>query len=211
MAFDLYIAVHHIHDVLGDRHAKPGALDATDSCAVFSGKSLEYMLEILLGHSDAVVFYRELVRRMALYAARLLDKPDDDVSAGLRELDCVSNDIEQNLVQPELVCDHVLVHHVLRIDKEVLVFCLDEALYHRAKVVQQVWDVDVCLLELYRAALYTAHIEDVVYQAQKVRAGGRDLAEIILHLRLIVAMCLRQRRKPDDGVHRRADVMGHAV
>ncbi len=115
------------------------------------------------------------------------------------------------MVQPKLVRDHVLVHHILRIDKEILVFRLDKTLDHRAKIMQQIGDVDVHLLKLHRAALYAAHIEDVVYQAQKMRAGSADFPKVILHLRLIVAVRLCQRREPDDGVHRRADVMGHAV
>ena len=169
------------------------------------------MPQVLLRHPNAVVLYRELIRCVAPYAAGLLDKANDDVSAGLRELDRVSHDVEKNLVKAQLVCDHVFVHHVLRIDKEVLVLCFDQALDHRAKVVQQVGDVDVGLLQLDRAAFYAAHVQDVVYQAQEMHARGADLAQVIPHLCLVVAMRLGQCREANNGVHGCADVVGHAV
>ena len=69
----------------------------------------------------------------------------------------------------------------------------------------------VRFLKLYRTALDPAHIQDVVDQAQKMRAGGADLAKVILHLDPVITVGLCQGRKSNDGIHRCADIMGHAV
>ncbi len=67
------------------------------------------------------------------------------------------------------------------------------------------------LIQTDASALDAAHIENIVDQAQQVRTGGADLRQIILHQLRVADMGLRQRRKTDNGIHRRPDIMGHAV
>ena len=211
LAFRGDAAAHHPHDVLGDGHAKASALDAADRGRAFPGKGVEYVLDEFLGHADAGVFDGEHVGRVALARTRLLDEVDDDIPANRRELDGVAGDVEQDLVQTQLVDDDVLVPHILGVDEEVLLLRVDKALDHAAQVMQKVRHVHRLLVELHAAAFDAAHIQDVVDQAQQVRAGSADLRQVILHQLRVVYVRLRQRREADDGVHGRADVVGHVV
>ncbi len=60
-------------------------------------------------------------------------------------------------------------------------------------------------------AFNPAHIQHVVYEAEQMVARRRNLRQIILHLLRILNMRRGQGRKPDNCVHRGADVMGHII
>ena len=84
---------HHVDDVLADGHAETCALNAADRSALLAGECLEQVLLELLAHADAVVLDVELIGRVAVGKARLLNDADDDLSAVFRVLDRVAQKI----------------------------------------------------------------------------------------------------------------------
>ena len=59
------------------------------------------------------------------------------------------------------------------------------------------------------AAFDTAHIQYIINQAEQMIAGGHNLFEVFLHQLFLVDVSNRKRRKAHNGVHRRADIVGH--
>ena len=64
-------------------------------------------------------------------------------------------------------------------------------------------------LDLHLAAFDAAHVQHVVDEGQQVLTGNGDFLEIIQYLFLVINMRCRQRCKPDNGIHRGADVVAH--
>ena len=68
---------------------------------------------------------------------------------------------------------------------------------------------DDVLVEGHLAALDAAHIQNVVHQAQQVVAGQHDLAQAVAHAISVVQVIQRDGRKARDGIHGRAEIVGH--
>ena len=74
---------------------------------------------------------------------------------------------------------------------------------------QHIGQVGLRLLQMDLAAFDAAHIQNVIDEGEQMVAGGQDLAQIVLNPLLVIHIAHRQRGEADDGVHRRADIMGH--
>ncbi len=162
-------------------------------------------------HADAGVLDGKFVGRISADGAGLFHQVDDDIPAHRREFDGVAHNVDQDLVQAQLVRDHVLVLHVLGVDIEIQLSGVDQPLDHGPQVVEQVRHVHGLFLQLHAAAFNAAHVQDVVDQAQQMGAGGVDLCKIVLDLLGVVDVGLGQGGEAHDGVHGGADIVGHAV
>ena len=76
--------VHHVNDVLGDRHAKTGSLNFTDGAVAFPLERFENMLHKLLAHTNAVVFDTEFIMGIAFRSTGFLCNPHTDGAACAR-------------------------------------------------------------------------------------------------------------------------------
>ena len=76
-------------------------------------------------------------------------------------------------------------------------------------IMKHIRQVGLLLLQVDLAALDTAHIQNIVDEAQQVVAGGQDLGQVIFYLFRIVNIGQRQRGEADHRVHRGADIVGH--
>ena len=65
------------------------------------------------------------------------------------------------------------------------------------------------LIQMHFPAFNTAHIQDIINQAQQMISGGHDFFQIFLHLLFTVYMGNRQGCKAHDGIHGRPDIVGH--
>ena len=74
---------------------------------------------------------------------------------------------------------------------------------------QHLREADLCFFQVELAALNAAHIQDIVDQRKQMVAGGKDLAQIVLDLVLVVDAADRQCGEADDGIHGRADIVRH--
>ena len=131
----------------------------------------------------------------------LFDHADAEHAAGLGKLHGVAGEIEQDLVQPQLVADDVLVDHIHGVDEELELFGAYVGLDDGFQVVEDVRKVDVLFLDLDHAAFDPAHVQNVVDQGEQVFAGHRDLFQVVRHLLLVVNVGRGQGGKADDGVH----------
>ncbi len=169
------------------------------------------MLLEFLADADAGITYAKLVDGAALVAAGLLDDAQADCPAGVRELDRVAQYVEKYLLQAQAVADKRFVDGVLRIDEKGELPGLGVRLHDGAQVVQDAGQPRLAFLDDDLAAFDAAHVQHVVDQRQQVAARHRYLLKVVRNQVRVVEMLLRQLGVAHDGVHRRADIVAHAV
>ncbi len=169
------------------------------------------MADKFLGHTNAVVLDGKLICCIIRPAAGLFHQTNHNVPTNRGKFNGIAKDIYQNLVQPQLVSNNILISHILGINKEVLLTAVYQPLNHGTQIMKEIRYVDRLFLQLYSTAFNTAHIQNIVYQVQQMGAGCINLSKVILHLTGIVYMGLGQCRKADNSIHRSADIMGHTV
>ncbi len=202
-------AVHHIHDVLRDRHSQPGSLYLADGGIALPLKGLEDAPHEFLAHADAGILDGEIEVRVSGRRHGSLTDPHGDQAAGAGIFDGIAQEVQQHLVQPQLVAVDFLVDHVHRIDIEFQLLCPDIRLNDIAEPVEDVGQAAFLLVQMHLAALYAAHVQDIVNQAQQMVAGGHDLLQVFLHLIPVAYMGHGQGGEAHDGVHGGADIVGH--
>ena len=69
-------SAHHIHNVLGNSHAKSGTLSPGDRGSPLPLKRRKELLYKFLAHTDSVILYPDLVQRTAALRPRTLFEPD---------------------------------------------------------------------------------------------------------------------------------------
>ena len=67
------------------------------------------------------------------------------------------------------------------------------------------------LLELGASALDTAHVEHVIDERQQMVARYGDLLQVVSHSIAVVDMSGSKRSEANDGIHRCANIVAHAV
>ena len=72
---------------------------------------------------------------------------------------------------------------------------------------RQFGKVAFLFLNLDFAAFNPAHIQDIIDQAEQMIAGGKHLAQAVLHLAAVVNVADCNRRETDNCIHRRADIV----
>ena len=121
----------------------------------------------------------------------------------------IAEEIDKYLIKLQRICDHVLIDNLKGINKQLKLLRLHLWLNNVDQIVHQFRNIALLLLDLHLAALNPAHVKDIIDQAEQVVAGGKHLLQAVPHLVLIVNMAHRNGCKPNDSVHRRADIMRH--
>ena len=204
-------SVHHIHNVLGNRHAKTGTLNAADRTRPLSLKGFKHMLQKLLTHADSGILYLEFIRSMTFESRSFLQNPNSHNTAGFCKFHGVAQKVQKNLIQSEPVTHHMFIHHICRIDIKFQLPGCNIRLHDRLQIMHDLRKGCLFFFDLHLAAFDAAHIQHVVDQTEQMIAGRGDFTQIILHLLLIIHMSSGKRGKTYDGVHRRPDIVGHIV
>ena len=95
---------------------------------------------------------------------RLLDQPEADGSPGRRKLNGIGQDVEQHLIQTKLICNDILVLHILCIDQQILLLCRDISLDNGSEVMDDIRKMDIRFLDRHLSAFDPAHIQHVIDQ-----------------------------------------------
>ena len=168
------------------------------------------MLLVLLAHADASV--RDAVVHLDVLPVsdRLVFHLEADRATILRELDGVTEDVDQHLADTELVCVHILRRRRGALDDKLDIPPLQEAMGHGQYGVGDFSDIARHRLVLDLAALDTADIEHVVDERHEVVRALHDLLEAVPEL-LLRTHRKRDVREADDGIHRGTYIVRHAV
>ena len=89
LCLNLNRSAHHIHNILGNGHAKPCTLSPADCGSALSLKRRKNLLYKFRTHSDSIILYPDLVQFNALYRPRELLQPDRNRSSCGSKLNCI--------------------------------------------------------------------------------------------------------------------------
>ena len=89
LALDVDRAIHHVDNVLCNRHAKTRSLDARDRRRIHTGKRIINLRQEIFAHANARVLDAELVNAIAIFVRFLLFHREPDGATRRRVLDSV--------------------------------------------------------------------------------------------------------------------------
>ena len=202
---------HHIHDIFRDCHTKSCALDPADGAGSLTGKSFKNRLLEFFAHPNSGILDSKFKIRCFLGCRGFFDHAKADHSAAWCKLDCIRQDIQQDLVEAKLIRDNILMDDILRIYIQIQLFCRHIRLNDRSEIVNHIRQMYIRVFNVDLSALYPAHIQNIIDQRKQVLAGYGDLPQVIPYLLFIINMRCCQCCKADDCIHRCSDIMGHVV
>ncbi len=209
-AVDQNLAMHRVHDVFGNRHAKAAAFRARDAQVVVAGERFENDFLKVLAKPDSRIRHDKMDFDVLIgNRRRLLVQTDTNAALFRRELDRVGHKVEQHLIEAQRVAIHVFSDDVRNRDVEILMFRLHLRLHERDEVVDDRLQGHDVVGQRHFSALDFRHVQYVVDQPKQMLAGERDALQVMKHPVLVVDVRRGDRRHPDDRVHRRTDIVGH--
>ncbi len=208
---NLNISAHHINDILGNRKPQSGTLYSAFCNGLFPCKRIKCIFLEFVRHAHTIITDTEHIFCISGSAARFLADPDIDHSSCRSELYRITHHVQQHLVQTELICDNILMHHILCINIQILLFCNYISLHDRDQVMDNVRKMDFHFLQLHNAAFNSAHVQHIIDQAEQMLAGDVDLLQVLYDHFLIIHMRNSQCSIADHRIHRCTDVMRNTV
>lgn len=178
-------AAHAVGKALDDGHAEPCALHLGDAAVLGAGIVLADVLDELLAHANAVILAGEAVA-VAGQAFEL----HVDVSTLAGILDGVGDDVDNDPFQPP----HVAEDHAVRavaVDGELLLLLAREGAENVHALIQAVRGAEGLVQKLNRTVLELVDVQNRVDEHKQVVALGRDVAERVFELVVIVFILAR--------------------
>ena len=160
-------------------------------------------------HADSVVPDMKLIGPPPVRHLAFLRNPYLYFSAVRRILHRVAEKIQQNLVQPELVANDILIRYVGEIDRQFLILGLRKIGHHGADIFGNPRKITGTVFKLYFAAFNPAHFQHVIDERQQMIAGSQDFVKILPRFLLIIDALSGKVCEAYNRVHRRANIVGH--
>ena len=198
-----------VDNALADRQAETAALHAAHGGPVLALERIENLLHEVLGHPDAVVRHHNLHGHIAARRGRAALHAEAHTAALRRIFHCISEEIGDDLGEAHAVAVNALRQAVIDKYREP---CPSPCRLRPDQIDSlrdQLADLMRRLLHRKPSALDVRDVKDVTDQRQEMIARLCDLIQIVLHNLRLRHMLLREGRKPDDRVERRADVVRH--
>ncbi|OFA07223.1 hypothetical protein DUGA2_05550 [Duganella sp. HH101] len=205
-AVDADHAAHLAHQLLRDRQPQSGAAVQARGAGVGLGEGLEQAGLLLVADPQAAVLDDEAQPDVAVAGHRglvvALDPQFDVAARG--ELECVADQVDQDLAQAQRVAQQVGRHVRRRPDHQFQSALRGPPREQVGQLAQGVGQVEGQRLQFQLARFDLGEVQHVVDDLQQALAGAADLAEVVQRLRRQVQM-RAQACEAEDGVHRRAD------
>ena len=205
------LAAHQVHQVLGDRHAQARALDFVERGALFPGEGVEDHPLVLLAHALAVIPDDELNAAVFLVHLGQLLHPHLNPAPGGSVLHRVGENVDEDLVNPQLVAQQMLLRQRAGIHLEALVLGPGLGTDDGIDFVDDLRQVQLGDIQDRAAAFDFVHVQHVVDEPQKMLAGGGDLLGVLQDPVRVAGLLLQQGHKAHDGVHGGPDVVAHVA
>ena len=202
-------ATHHIHNILGDGHAKSCALSPAHSRSPLPLKRRKDLLYKFLAHADSGILHPNLVQFTASLEPRILFQPDRNGSASRSKLDCIGQKIQQHLVQPCLVTIDILICHIHGIHIKLQLLRMDLPADNYLQIMKYIRQTDLYFFQMDLSTLNPAHIQDIIDQRKQMVTGGKDLTQIIPNPVFIINIAYSQCGKTDDCIHWCPNIVRH--
>ncbi len=135
--------------------------------------------------------------------------PKPDISLLRRVLYCIRKKINQNLINPGHISHQIFVLHSCDFNLKMLVLHLwhrtDNGVHRRHQIVQG----KLLNIQNHLSTLNFWHIQNIIYQTQQMLAWRHDFLCVLSHLVRIFRISGKKRRKSQNCIHGRADIMRH--
>ena len=112
-------STHHIHYILRDGHAKASSLNAAYRRRIHTGKRCKNLLQELFIHADTIVFNHKFINGVTRLSRHFLDVHQDDSLFG-RVLDCIRNNIQQDLIQAQFIAHDHFIMNIFKFNNKLL-------------------------------------------------------------------------------------------
>ena len=178
LALDRNAAVHHLDDVLCNRHSESGAAVFVRLVRVLLGESLEDFRDKLLVHAHARVPDDKAQGRVSLKLRQRFHDKGDSAAFG-RELHGVAEDVDEDLLELHVVADVIILNVAIDPADIVEALVLALAVDHCIDLLQYLAEGKFLVSDRHAPAFDAAHIEDVVDEAQQVLRAAADLFEVL--------------------------------
>src|SRR5919106_816305 len=207
LALDRDVAAHHATKAPAQRQAQAGPAVPARGGGVGLGEGLEKLPQLVRRHADAGVAYAE---RQPVLAVDRLPGNVQRHGPALGELARVAQQVEEGLTDLGQIgmygADAVGTAHVQPVD-----ILRRQRLDDGGDVPDERGDVEGLEVELHLAGLDLGQVEHGVDQLEQVLAGCIDLLEVVGELlgAEVGGVLLEHLAVADDGVERRAQLVGH--
>ena len=200
---------HGIHDSLADRHTQTAPHDLTDSRIVLSLKRLKEPLLEFLADPDTGVADHKFKSRITSRSSKAFLHFQFDPALPGRIFYRIAHEVQQQLRHSELVAQHIFGQLIRHNELTLMIVRHDLRFHEIFDLLYDLPQIDPCLLQHHSPALDPAHIQHVVDQLQQMVARRLDLLQAVADPFGLIQMGLGNVGKPDDGVHRRPDIVRH--
>ena len=164
LCLNLNGTTHHIHNILGNSHAKSGTLGSADCGSPLPLKRRKYILYKFLTHADSIILYPDLVQRTASYIPWILLQPDRNGSSRRCKLNRIGQKIQKYLVQPHLITIDFFISHVHGIHIKIQLLRMDLPTDNGLQVMEYLRQTDLRFFHMELSTLNPAHIQYVIDQ-----------------------------------------------
>ena len=205
-ALDLDRPAHQVQQPPGDGEPEAGAAVLAGGGAVGLLEGGEQRRRLGAGHADAGVFDAGVQRdRRRVQVPRR--QAQVDLSLG-GELDGVADQVVEDLPQPQGVAEQGAGQFRRERRAQAQALVLGRQGEQFQYVAEQFGQVERVLFQFQPAGLDLGRVEDVVEQAQQGLRGRPHLFQVLVLARRQFGV-QHQMGQPEDGVHRRADLVAH--
>ena len=199
----LDVAAHHAREQAADGQPEPGAGLRLRDAERAALERREDALEVGCLNAGAGVDHLELGDRAAIMH-------DELHAAGLRELDGVGQQVDQDLAQPLLVgIDHDRQHR-RPLEDEIDALGGGLQAEHADQLVEELAEANLVARQIQPAGLDLGDVEHAVDQAGQMIGAAADDADLVARLRRQAGVLLQQLRVAEDRVQRRAQFVAEA-
>ena len=202
--------MHQVHIALGNGHAQARALVLRPRAVFLLGKLVEDVFDKVLAHAHAGVGHPVAHADVPLVLAGMVVDLKGNAAAVLREFHRIAQNVHQHLADAHGVGQHIGRCRRLQDGVKVDVPVGQESVHDAQHRVRHFRDVHRHGGKLDFPALNAADVQHIVDECQQVVGALLDLLQAAPYLRLGLLLH-GDVGKADDGVHGRADVMGHVV
>ena len=163
-------AVHHIDNIFCDSHPKTGSLDSADRRISFTLERFKNMVYKFLAHANTCIFNIELIIGISFGRSGFLGDPHTHDAPCPGIFNSVAEQIQEHLVQSQLITIDFLIQYIYRVKIQFKLLCIDICLQDIADFMQNIRKTAWFFIQMYFAALNTAHIKDIIDQAEQMIA-----------------------------------------
>ena len=169
------------------------------------------MLLEVFADADPGIPHDEVIAGTTLRPTLFLTQEEADAAVHTVILHRVTEQIEKDLRETQLIGQHILVLDILQLHPKIDLLLLERWTDHRAEILHKGRQMEWLLLDRHLAALDAAHIENIVDEGEQMLTRPPDLPEIIPHLLRMLELRRCKLSEADDGIHRGTDIVRHAV